>query len=330
MPEMIVNVSCNIRNYNKLIHNFTCRTNVSKENYDYLERGVTDRTPKDSQNWPEWSYEPTTGLSSHFRKHNAFRDQELHNRKARGFVIRQGTDVKYYTTTFEPGSDNLFHEDNNRIIDRVFDLPLLLTFQPEVELYNRFGIQQLDETEVFLHMGLFLELNYQSLRRCAIEPKCGTDHNPIWSQRGYEEFRYYGYTFDQIGPKAGDKLKIEAFNTLYEVESVKDAAPEYQHRWRKYFWKVFIKAAHDTGQTISDEVLNDPEQQKFLNDLIGIQSGGVLDKDGNVVKYPFDVSDTVDELKKDILYRPPQVAPDVEDISKDPGFTPGESEFGSW
>ena len=40
-----------------------------------------------------------------------------------------------------------------------------------------------------------------------------------------------------------DKMKIEAFDSLYEVESVKDASPDEQHRSRKYWWKVFYKDA---------------------------------------------------------------------------------------
>ncbi len=330
MPTVTLELAYNIRNYSQRIHNFSILANVSKENYEKFSNGLTERTPKKSVNDPEWSFPPNQGVVGYFRKHNGFRDQELYNRMARGYVVRQGTAVKYYTTTFDPSNDPLFHEDGNRTIDRVFDVPVIMTFQPEIELYNKFGIQQLDETEIYLHMGLYLELNYQSLRRAAIEPKCGTEHNPIWSQRGYEAFRYYGYTFDQIGPKAGDKIKIEAFNTLYEVENVKDAAPQYQHRWRKYWWKLYIKNAHDLGQTVSEDVLQDPEQNGFINDMLGLQGGGILDQNGNPIKYPFDVSDAVDNLKGDVLFRPPEVAPDVQDISKDPNFYPGEQQFGNW
>lgn len=341
MPDMILKVKANVRNFTRRIHNFQVSSHVSQPHYRDLTRGNIARTPKDSVNSPDWTFNPNDGLNGYFKKHDGFRDQELHNRKARGFVMRQGTDVKYYTTTFDPSGDPLFHEDNNRVIDRVFDLPLILTFQPENEIYNKFGIQHLDETEVYVHMGLFLELNYQSLRKHCIKPECSEDehnpvitpgkpHNPIYSQRGYEAFRYYGYTFSQIGPKAGDKIKIEAFNILYEVESVKDSLPQYQHRWRKYWWKLYLKDAMDSGQTVSQDVLDDPEQKKFINDLMGVQSGDILGPDGQPIKYPFDVSDTIDDLKKDIIFRPPEVSPDAPDISKDPNFTPGNSEFGSW
>lgn len=331
MPDIILPIKATVRHFSKNIYNFSILAHVSPSHYEELTRGNVARSPKENVNNPEWTFPPNNGIGGYFKKHDNFRDQELHNRKARGFVLRQGTDVKYYTTTFNPEGDPLFHEDNGRVIDRVFDLPLILTFQPENEIYNKFGIQHLDETEVYCHMGLFLELNYQSLRRAGILPKCSdNEHNPIFSQRGYENFRYYGYTFDQIAPKAGDKIKIEAFNVLYEVESVKDALPQYQHRWRKYWWKLYLKDAHDTGQTVSQDVLDDPEQQKFINDLIGVQGGGITDDQGNPVTYPFDVSETINELKKDVIFRPPEVSPDSPDISKDPNFTPGNDYFGSW
>lgn len=332
MPQITLSIGANVRNLSQRVNNFSILGSVSPSKYEKTLKGVVQRTPKTEVNDPEWQHEHNDGLRGYFKKHDGFRDQELHNRKARGYTIRQGTDVLYYTTTFDPCSDPLYHEDNNRVIDRVFVLPIIFSFQPENDLYSRLGIQQMDETETYFHMGLFLELNYASLRKHGIAPKCPeTEHNPVWSQRGYEGFVYHGYTFDQIGPKAGDKLKVEAFDVLYAVENVKDAAPEYQHRWRKYFWKVSIKDAHDLGEKIGTDVLEDPEQRKFINDLIGVNSeDGVRDSNGQLITNPFDVSAIVDELKKDVLYRPPEVMPDAPDISKDPNFTPGESEFGSW
>lgn len=256
--------------------------------------------------------------------------------------MRQGTDVKYYTTTFNPENDPLYHEDASREVDRVFDLPLILTFQPENEIYNKFGIQHLDETEVYVHMGLFLELNYQSMRKACIKPECSEDeHNPIiintkdhdlvYHQRGYSAFRYFGYTARQLYPKAGDKIKIEAFNVLYEVENVRDANPQYQHRWRKYWWKLNLKDAMDSGMSVSDEVKNDPEQKHFLDSLLGVQEGTILGPDGKPIKYAFDASDTIDELKKGIIFKPPEIIQDnVPDISADPNFHPGGDVFGSW
>ena len=179
-------------------------------------------------------------------------------------------------------------------------------------------------------MTTFLEMNYQSLRRSGVAPKCPPDiHNPVWCQRGYEKFTFHGYTYDQIGPKAGDKLKIEAFDSLYEVESVKDASPDFQHRWRKYFWKVFYKDAFDQSQNISDDVLLDPEQKQFINDLMGTQMG-LTDDLGNPVDWEFDRNKKIDELKKDVLFRPPEVEPDVENISEDPDFYPGHDKFHGW
>jgi len=334
MPTIDLDISYNIRDISNPIHNFSILANVTSSFFEDFNKGIVRRGEKKTINEPDWTYQHNTGVSTYFRRHNGFRDQERYDRVSRNFMKRQGTFVKYYATSFssDAADGDLYNEDNNRVIERVFDLPIILSFQPENEIYNRFGIQHLDEFETHFQMMLFLELNYASLRKHGVEPNCDPgDHNPIWSQRGYEAFRYHGYTAAQIIPKAGDKVKIESFDTLYEIESIKDASPEYQHRWRKYWWKVFMKDAHDTGQEISEDVLNDPEQKGFINDLIGANdlalAGG---EDGRGGGYAFDVSSKVDKLKKDVLFRPPEVDEDVEDISGDANFYPDHDKFGGW
>jgi len=332
MPTFTLPLSYDIRDSSKDIHNFSILANVSKALWEDRNKGILERSEKRQINAPEWSFQHNTGVSSYFKRHNGFKDQERHNRVTRNFTLRQGTFVKYYATSYDPYGDTLYHEDNNRVVERYFDLPVILSFQPENEIYNRFGIQHLDEFEIHVHMSLFMELQYASLRRACIEPACNPgDHNPIWSQRGYEDYRYYGYTAEQMFPKPGDYLKIEAFDSLYAVESVKDAAPEYQHRWRKYWWKLFLKDAMDTGTTVSPDVLNDPEQEGFINDMLGTQTGaGITDDLGNTRQWPFDASCAVEELKKSVLFRPPEVPKDVENISCDPNFYACPDKFGKW
>ena len=342
MPVINLDISYNLRDLTTPIHNFSVLANVSPSLYEDFNKGIVQRGEKKTINEPDWTFQHNTGVSLYFRRHNGFRDQERYNRVSRNFVLREGTFVKYYATSYNPQNDPLYHEDNTRIIERVFDVPLILSFQPENEIYNRFGIQHLDEYETHLHMMLFLELNYASLRKAGTIPLCDpSEHNPVWSQRGYEAFRYHGYTAQQIIPKPGDKIKIEAFDTLYEIESIKDAAPEYQHRWRKYWLKLFMKDAMDTGQTIDEEVLNDPEQKGFINDLIGQnvddgtgRTGGPEDGEitcgGEKTGYQFDVSNQINKLKKDVLFRPPEVEEVVQDISGDPNWYPNHDKFGRW
>ena len=331
MATITLSIGYDLRDISTPIPNFSVLVNVSSPFFEDVTKGIVERGVKKSINEPEWTFQHNTGISTYFKRHNGFKDQERYARVSRNFVLRQGTFAKYYATGYNPSGDDIYHEDNARTIERVFDVPFIITFAPENEIYNRFGIQHMDEFETHLHMLLFYELNYASLRKHAIVPACPEDeHNPVWSQRGYEAFRYHGYTFEQIGPKAGDKIKIEAFNTLYSIESIKDAAPDYQHRWRKYWWKVFMKDAFDTGETISEDVLNDPEQQGFINDLLGRNE---IDTDtGEPIGdgYAFDVSNAVDEAKKDVLFRPPEVAKDVEDISGDSNFYPNADKFGQW
>ena len=331
MPTLSLTVSYDVRAYSKKLQNFTVGANVSSGYGDTRNKGIVERREKTQINVPEWTRQPNTGIPSYFKRQNGFKDQERIDRVSRNFTMRQGTFVKYYTTSYNPDGDPLYREDNNQTVERYFDLPVLLTFQPENEIYNRFGIQHLDTFELHVHMTLFMELQYASLRQACVQPACDpSEHNPIWSQRGYEAFRYYGYSASQMLPKSKDLLKIEAFDTLYTVESVKDAAPENQTRWRKYWWKLFLRSAMDNGKSVSPEVLNNPEQEAFLNDILGIQTGNVKDKFGNTVTYPFDVSKTIDELKKDVLFRPPEVDRSVQDISCDPNFYACPDKFGKW
>lgn len=331
MPKIILPIKCNIRDLDARIHNFSLLANVSPNLYNAIGAGYSDRSEKSRINAPDWGYEYNTGINPFFINENKLRDQELHNRLSLGYTKRSaGTLIKYYPTTLDVSGDPLYLEDNNRIIERVFDIKVITTFQPENEIYNRFNIQHLDEAEMFIHMTFFLELNYQSLRRMGIKPNCPpTKHNPIWSQRGYESFAYHGYSADQIVPKAGDKFKFEANDTLYEIESVKDASPEHHHKSRKFFWKVFYKDAMDQSQTIDPEVLLDPEQKNFINEITAIPMG-INDKFGNPITSPLFRNAVIDKLKKDVLFRPPEVSKDAPDISKDRNFTPGVDKFTSW
>ena len=330
MSEITIKLGYNIRDLDTPIHNFSLLANVSPPLYNSVTNAFASPSELSSTLDTGWSHEFNNGINPYFKRHNGFKDQELHDRISRGFVLRQGTLIKYYPTTFDVSGDPLFFEDNNRVIQRVFDIPVITSYQPENEIYNKFNIQHLDQDEMFMHMSLFLELNYQSLRRYGIKPACNsTAHNPVWSQLGYSSFMYHGYTADQIIPKPGDKLKLESFDSLYEVESVKDSSPEHQHRGRKYFWKIFYMDAMDQSQTIDNEVLNDAGQQQFINDLMGSQVGAV-DRNNKPITIPFARNKAIDKLKKDILFRPPEVAPDVEDITKDLNYYPGGDKLGTW
>ena len=332
MPTLTLQTAWDLRAESKELPNINIGTHVSRSYWNERTDSIVERSEKKQINEPDWTYQYNTGVPLHFRRHNGFRDQERYQRVSRNFVSRQGTFVKYYVSDFNPACDSLYHEDNNRKVSRYFDVPLILSFQPENEIYNRFGIQHLDEYEVHMHMMLFFEINYANLRRMCVEPACDpSEHNPVWYQRGYEGFRYHGYTSEQIFPKAGDLLKIEAFNVLYRIETVQDASPEYQHRWRKYWWKLFLKAAMDEGQTVDEEVLNDPEQEGFINNLLGTQTGtGTTDEFGNVNTWAFDRTCAIEKLKKDVLFHPPEVPPEVDNVSCDPKWYPCGDKFGTW
>lgn len=339
MPSFILHLSGNCRATSVVVPNFSILAHVSPALWTDRLGGYVERSEKMQINHPEFQHTTSMGHVFDYRRHNAFKDQNRYDIMARANVLRQGTYYKYYTTTFDVSNNPLFKEDSNRIVDRVFDLPVHMGFNPQNELYSRFGIQFTTKQEIYVHMGLFLESNYASLRRAGIKPLCDPkEHNPIWYQRGYEEFRYYGYTASQIFPKAGDKMKLEFNNVLYNVDSVVDELPEFEYKWRKYWWKLYLDTALDNGTQVSDDVLNDADQENFINNLLGRNSLGNSDTptDPNASSNPldsgyiFDVSKTIDELKKDVLYRPPEVDKCVQDITNDPSYYACGDLLGQW
>ena len=220
MPEFVLHLSGNCRATTVIVPNFSVLASVSPHMWNDRTGGYVERSEKMQINNPDFQHDTRLGLVFYNRRHNAFRDQERYNVMSRAFVNRQGTLYKYYTTSLNVNNTPLFHEDSNREVERVFDLPVLMGFNPQNELYSRFGIQYTTKQEIYVHMGLFLELNYRSLRELGVKPACDpNEHNPIWYQRGYEDFRYYGYTAAQIFPKAGDLLKLEFNNVLYQFST---------------------------------------------------------------------------------------------------------------
>lgn len=335
----IIPVQGNCRSINEERKNFSVLTHVSEHLWNDRLGAYVERSEKAQINNPVMSRDKNLGVRFHYRRHNAFLDQERYDRMSADFVKRQGVFIKYYTSTMDVDSNSLFKEDNLRTIDREFDFQVLVEFQPQQELYDRFGISFSDKMELQVHMMYFLEMNYQSLREAGIKPNCPpTEHNPIWYQRGYEDFRYYGYTAQQIFPKAGDMLKFEFNNILYQVTKVNDEQPNYEYKQRKYWWKLFIDTAVDSGQEVSEDVLQKPEQESFINNLLGKTTLNKIDLDtgsdasNSVTKgqYEFAVNATVDELKKDVLFRPPEVPDCVEDITKSPAYQPCDTLLGGW
>lgn len=337
MPSLKLHLSGDVRASNMIVPNFSILASVSRPLWNDRLGGFVERSEKAQTNHPDFQHDSRLGMGNYYRNENAFRDHERYNIISRAQVNRQGTRFKYYTTTYNTQADPIFHEDNSRNIDRMFDMRAQITFTPQNELYARFGIQYTAKTEVIVHMGLFLENNYRSLREHGVKPLCDpTQHNPIWWQRGYEKFIYYGYTAAQIFPKAGDLLKPEYDNKLYSITSITDEIPEFEYKWHKYFWKLYLEVAIDDGKKVSDEVKNDPNQEHFIDMLLGRNTLGnstdVTDPNAKpeTSGYSLDISNQIDEVKKDVLFRPPEVDKCVEDVTNDPSNFACGNLLGQW
>lgn len=284
-------------------------------------------------NNPEWSTPVQHGFQHYFKKHNDFRGQELYDRIARDTFEMHAHVCMYYATSYNPDSDKIWHEDSNRQIQRVFEIRAAFELQPENEMYSVLGLQALDKFDGHIQISSFLQWNYQSLRENGVGPDLPVDeHNPILYQRGYDSFNYHGYAACQIFPKPGDLVKMEAYDKLYVIEALTDADPQYQHQYRKFFWKISMQEYRDDAKSISPEVTNDPRNNQFIEGLFG--NAGVITQDtqGQELKSSqFDVTAEVDEAKLDgVIFRPPQVPKEIKDPTSDSRFYPGFEHNGGW
>ena len=338
MPSFPLEVESYVRARHVIVPEFSVMANVSQPLRDDLAAGFIARTPKDNYNKPDYEHNNYLGYRAFFRNEDAFHSQKKYNDLTRDFTENHGSRILYYTTTFDTSANPLTKEDNTRTIDRVIDMRAIVTFNPQNEIYKRFGIQFTDKTEIAIHMGLFLERNYRSLMDAGIEPLCDPGlHDVEWSQRGYSTFVYHGYTAAQIFPKAGDLMKFEYNNILYQISSITDEWPEYEYMWHKYWWKAYIEVATDNGQNVSQEVQDNPLNQHFIDNLFGSMSLGkatdgdatatLADGSGN----PLALDDkTLLELKDDVLFRPPEVDKCIKDVTADPNYHPCGAYLGSW
>lgn len=334
MGQFTINTQSVIRNRSVILKDTSFAFGVASqpdENQLINQYGVSEQL-KTLANQPEWSKAPLMGFKHYFLKHNDFKDQELYDRIAGDQFERHAHAASYYVSTYDPSSDMLWHEDNLRDIDRVFEIRIQMELQPDNELYQKLGITGLDEIDAHIHMTTFMQQNYQNLLEMGKSPTKDIDaHNPILYQRGYDEFNYHGFGACDILPKSGDLVKLLAFDRLYQIESITDTDPLFEHRYRKYFWKVSMKEYRDDGKIVSDDVKESPINQGFIDDMFGQAGVFTAENEGeNITTSQFDVSPAIDEAKKEVLYRPKQVPKDVEDVSKDSRSYPGFDNYGGW
>ena len=338
MPTLPLDISGYVRARHVVVPNFSVLGNVSKPLWDDKASGYVTRSPLSNYNKPDYEHNTYLGYRAFFRNEDAFHAQKKYNDLTRDFTINHGARILYYTTTFDTSANPLTKEDNTRTIDRVVDMRGIVTFNPQNEIYKRFGIQFTDKMEIALHMALFLERNYRSLRDAGIEPLCDPGlHDVEYSQRGYTTFVYHGYTAAQIFPKAGDLLKFEYNNILYQVSSITDEWPEYEYMFHKYWWKAYVDVATDNGQNVSQEVQDNPLNNHFIDNLFGSMSLGkatdgdatekLVDGTGNPLALD---KDTLQSLKEDVLFRPPEVDKCVKDVTGDPNYYPCGNLLGQW
>ena len=88
----------------------------------------------------------------------------------------------------------------------------------------------------------------------------------------------------------------------------------------------------DDAKTVTDEVINDPRNNSFIENMFG--NAGVITEDTQgeeLSSSQFDTTVAVDEAKLDgIIFTPVQVPKTVKDPTSDSRFYPGFNNNGGW
>ena len=258
-------------------------------------------------------------FNPYWRKENSFEDQMLHNQ-----LIAEASDIKgaaamYYITSLEQDSP-IFQEDRMRNVERTFEIRVCGdgVIQGDNYQYSKFMIMGMDEFSVFIHRTQFFEHNMINLLENGIQPASAGVHNIWGAQRGYSATFYKGFAASQIYPKAGDLLKLNFEESLYEVTDISDKVAEDQFSQAKYWFKVYLKPFRDDGRDVSQTISADPKD-----------SGYIESKFNNHMDALLGVGDGVKEKKDEVLYRPPSVPDEVNGITDQPSAQ-GPDVFGGW
>ena len=130
------------------------------------------------------------------------------------FYNNRGVKSEFYATTQDTKYDPLFGDDDDRRIERKFELMIFYNYPKEEKLWTSFGIEGLDNFSMFCSKEHFNAM-------------CVTDEN------GDD-------VYDIIVPKVGDLIRVEFNNYIYEITEVKDEAAMWLQS-KQYSWEFVVK-----------------------------------------------------------------------------------------
>jgi hypothetical protein len=220
---------------------------------------------------PSKSYMPNEFFQFH---QNPRYDADRHlysDLMAEGFNI-YGTPMMYYAITYDTTYDPLFGEDSLRRISRKFPIKAMYELPPEEELYQKFGIEGLDNFEMHVSKKHFGEASKYDTS--------GVELFPSQYNQGKEN-AYSEYT-----PKAGDILRAEYNNTYYEIVEVHEE--EQMFLQGKHAWKFRVRVFRDEKFTYTSATSAAMTEISAVNDVDDILKA----------------NEYVDTVSADVLYEP--------------------------
>jgi hypothetical protein len=129
---------------------------------------------------------------------------------------QHGVPMDFYITTYDTQYDLIFGEDNNRRFVRKFEVSPWYTLPREDRLWNRFGIEGIDEIVMYVSKRAF---------------KCNS-------------MRAMGPGAVEYIPRVGDILVAKYNKYIYEVVNVRDESALYLQS-KQHVWELNVKPYKD-------------------------------------------------------------------------------------
>ncbi len=178
---------------------------------------------------------------------------------------KNGVPMEYYLVSYDTSFDPIFGEDNDRRLERKFDVMAYYELPEEEELYSRLGIEGLDNFVIWI----------------------SKEHFKHVSTYGPDAFSVSGATsgegsFAEILPCGGHIIKPKYTDIYFEIQELK-MEDEMFHQ-EKHTHTLLLRRLKDEGLTIPPSLSGD--------DIVDAISGDDI----------LDITDSIDLEKTDVLF----------------------------
>lgn len=191
------------------------------------------------ESYEEWSSMPN---SQYFQEETIDynRESNLFDLLATESINLHGTNLVYYTTSYNTSRDKIFGEDNRRNVVRNFNVMAHYELPNEENMWS--GMYQIEGIDNF-HMTISMK------------------HMEIASQYNSEGTRL---TYPSHRPKQGDYLR-SVYNSsyMYEVVTVKQQAGQFLKR--QHLWDLIVRPMRDEHLNVSATISSTDSIRDFVD-----------------------------------------------------------------